>query len=62
MWEFICQHDINNRIFKGASRPIGLDGIVALLGGYDASQWLRYCNTVKLISSGKIKQMKAGLI
>ena len=49
MWEFICQHDINRRTYKRASRPTGLHGIVALLDGYDASQRLRYCNTVKLV-------------
>ena len=32
-----------------ASQSVGLEGIVALLDGYDASQLLRFCNTVKLI-------------
>ena len=50
------------RTYMTASRPTGLDGIVDLFDGCDASQWLRYCNTVKLISSGKIKQMKARFI
>ena len=32
-----------------ASRPTGLDDIVVLLDGYDASYLLRYCNTVQVI-------------
>ena len=32
-----------------ASRPVGLEGIEALLDGYDASQLLRFSNTVKFI-------------
>ena len=45
-----------------ASRPIAWVGIAALPDGYDASQLLRFCNTVKFIWSGKLKQMKAKLI
>ena len=37
MWEFIFQHDIYRRTYKWGSRPTGLDGIVAVLDGYDAS-------------------------
>ena len=37
MREFICPQDIYRRTLKWASRPTGLDGIVALLDGYDAS-------------------------
>ena len=44
--------------YKRASQPAGLEGIVVDLGGYDASEMLRYCKTLKYISSGKIKQMK----
>ena len=35
MSEFKCQN-IDRRTDKMASRPTGLDGIVAVLGGYDA--------------------------
>ena len=59
MWEFICQQNIYRRIYKSASGPTGLDGIVIFLDGYDASQWLRFCKTVKFIGNGEIKQMKA---
>ena len=45
-----------------ASRPTGLDGIVALLDGYDASLWLRFCNTAKLILSVNIRQKMAMFI
>ena len=62
MWEFICQQNIYTQTFKTASRPGGLEGIVALLDSYDASQLLRFCNMVKIIWIVKIKQMKAGLI
>ena len=48
--------------YKKASRPTGLDGIVVLLNGYDPSLCLWYWYKVKLILSGKIKQMKARLI
>ena len=61
MWEFICQHNTYRLTHKTASQPTGLDGNVVLLEGYDASKCLRYCNTLKLILSGKIKQMKARL-
>ena len=44
-----------------ASRNTGWDGIVVLHDGNDGSKWLRYCNTVKFIWSGEIKQMKEGL-
>ena len=36
MWESICQHHIYSRTYNRASRPTELDGIVALLDGYDA--------------------------
>ena len=49
MWEFICQQNIYTQTFKTASRPGGLEGIVALLDSYDASQLLRFCNMVKII-------------
>ena len=62
MWEFVCQQNIFTRICKAASRPVGLEGIVALLDGHDASHSLRFCNTVKFIWSGKVKQMKARLV
>ena len=62
MCEFICQHITYRRTNKTASLPTGLDGIVVLLDGYEASLLLRYCNTVKLIWSGKIKQKNARLI
>ena len=51
-----------DRQIQTASLPNGTDGIVVLLDGYDAPLWLRYCNTVKMISSCKMKQMKARLI
>ena len=62
MWEFVCQHDIYRPTYQTASRPTGLDGIVALLDGYDASQRSRYCITYKFISRCNRKQMKARLI
>ena len=40
------------------SRSTGLDRVVVLLDGYDASEWSRYSSTVQLICSGKIKQIK----
>ena len=36
MWEFIGQQNIYRATYKTASRPFGLDGIEALLDGYDA--------------------------
>ena len=50
------------RTYKTGSRPTGLDDIVVLHDFYDASEWLRSCNTILLIWSGKIKQMKEMLI
>ena len=50
------------RTYKTASRPSGGDGIVVLLDDCDDSLLLRYCSTVKLTISGKVKQMKARLI
>ena len=49
MWEFITQQNIYRRSYKTASRPPGLEGIVDPLDGYDASEWLRFCKTDKLI-------------
>ena len=46
---FVSQQNIYRQTYKTAYRPPGLDGIVALLDGYDASQLLRFCNTVKFI-------------
>ena len=37
MWKFLSQHEIYKRTYKTASRPTGLDDIVVVLGGYDAS-------------------------
>ena len=37
MWEFTCQQNIYRQTYKTAPRPVGLEGVVALLGGYDAS-------------------------
>ena len=37
MWEFIYQQNMYRRTYKTASRPPGLDGIVVLVDGYDAS-------------------------
>ena len=54
--------DINNtyrQTYKWASQPAGFAGILLDLDGYDAEYRLRYCNTVKHIWSGKIKQVKA---
>ena len=36
-----------------ASRPVGLDCIVALIDGYDSSQLLRFCDTVNLFEAVK---------
>ena len=58
MWELICQQNIYRRIYKWASQPAGLEGIVVDLRGYDASEGLGFCKTVKYISSAKIIQMK----
>ena len=41
--------------------PSGCDGSVGHIDGYEASKWLRYCNTVKLNWSGKIRHLKARL-
>ena len=49
MWELICQQNIYRRTYKRATQHAGLEGIVADLGGYDASERLRYCETVKYI-------------
>ena len=35
--EFMCQQNMYKRTYKPASRPAAIDGIVALLDGYDAS-------------------------
>ena len=37
MWEFIAKQNIYRRTYKTASRPLGLDGIVVLDDGNDAS-------------------------
>ena len=39
----------NRLTYKTASQPTGLDGIVVVIAGYDASESLTYCNTVNLI-------------
>ena len=62
MWDTIYRQNICRLTYKTASRPTGWDGSVGHLDGYDASYWLRYCNTVKLIWRRKIKQMKTRLI
>ena len=49
MWELISQQNIYRRTYKKASQPTGLDGMVVVIDGYDASDRLRYCNTVRLI-------------
>ena len=51
--------EIYRRPYKTATQPTGLDGIVIVIDGYDASERLTYCNTVNLIRCDKIKQMKA---
>ena len=58
----MCQQNISRRTYKTASRPVGLEGIVVPHDGYNASYWFRFCITVKLVWSVKIKQMKARLI
>ena len=58
---FICDRIVYRHRNKTASRPTSLNGIVVLLDGYDASLWLRYCNTVKIIWSCKVKQTKTRL-
>ena len=55
MWVIICQQNIYRVTNNTASRPTDWDGSVCHLDGYDASIWLRYCNSVKPIWSGKIK-------
>ena len=62
MKQFTCQPDIYWQTHKTAPRPTGWVGIVGLFDGYDGSQWLRYCNAVKHIWSGKIKQMKVWIV
>ena len=47
--EIICQLNVSRRTKKTTSRTSGWYDIVVLLGGYDASHWLRYCNTVSVI-------------
>ena len=47
---------------KTAQRPVRLEGTVALLDGFDASQLLRNCNTVIFLWNGKVKQLNASLI
>ena len=37
MWEFIFQQELHTRTYKRASQHTDLDGIVALLDGYEAS-------------------------
>ena len=59
---FICQQNINGKTKKTASLPTGLDGTVVLVDGYNAPKCLRYCHTVKIILSGKIKLVKARII
>ena len=49
MWELLCQQNIYRRTYKRESQPAGLEGIVIVIGGYDASERLRYCKTVKYI-------------
>ena len=59
MLVFIRQQNIYRRSYETASPPVVLEGIVALLDGYDASSLLRLWNTVKFSWSDKVKQMKA---
>ena len=37
MWEFKCQQNKYGLKYKTDSRPVGVEGIVSLLDGYDAS-------------------------
>ena len=62
MSKFISHQIIYRQTYKTVSRLTGVDGIAALLDGYDASDLLGFCKTLKLIWSGKKNQMKASLI
>ena len=62
MWEFLFQQNIYRRTYKPASRPVGLEGVVALIDGYDTLKLLRFCNTDKFTWGDKIKQMTVRLI
>ena len=62
MWNNVCQQDIYRLTYKTVPWPTVWVGSVGLLDGYDSAKWLSYGNTVKLIWSGKMKQMKAMLI
>ena len=62
MWDIICYQNVNKLTCKTASRTADWDSSVDHSDGSDSSLWHRYCNTVKLIWSGKIKQMMARLI
>ena len=62
MWDAICQQDIYRLMFKTASWPTSWFGSVGLLDGYDDSKCLGYCNTVKLIWSGDMNQIKEGFM
>ena len=62
MWDVICQQDKYRLTYKTVSSPTGWFGSVGLLDGYDASKCLGYCNTVKFIWIGDMKQMKEGFM
>ena len=36
MWELICLRSMYRRTYKRPSQPAALEGIVVVLGGYDA--------------------------
>ena len=61
MWDTICQQNIHRLTNKTASRTNGWDGSAGHIDGYDASQWIKYCNTVKLVWRGEIQHRKGGL-
>ena len=57
IWDIICQQNIYRQTYKIAARPTGWDGSVGHFDGYDASYWLRYCNSFQFVWNCEVKLM-----
>ena len=56
MWKLVCLHYLYRRTYRREFRPTDLDGIVALLDGYDDPLWLDTVIRLNLFEEGKLNK------